>query len=423
MADNDWTALFSGSGGVPASGHALRDGLLRNAPLIIPTAGEVTTTLLTGARALVVAGASFFYDAADTVSAHDGVAVLVSLDGRRYKLGKPQFVPNRVESYTNTPPGSPALGAAYLVGLAPSGAWAAHADDVAVYTVNGWAFINPDNIAGLILYVADEDSSYQFADSGWRKGLGASAVGDGSIRPNHLASSLPRIFSVENQTTSAPPVSPVDGSSYIIGPSPTGSWAGHGGKIAVFQDAGWAIFPPVEGWRVWDKALDAEYVFNGLAWISPILAQIAVPRIGTAFISNAGALGVAGASNSSGAAFQYVYSDGVAPTTSARRIIYDFLDISFAATAAGRKLVFEWDGVDLATFDQSFYTVTIAIFRDSEANAIAWCNPNLFKSRLMALSADGLSHVYRLAVTCIEPLGGVKPHLKNMSFSVMEVSA
>lgn len=420
MADNRWVMAFASGAPSPS---ALRDELLKNAPLVIPTAAEVASTVLANCRALLVGGAHYFYDSTDTTSAHDGVAVLVSSDGRRYKLGAPRFVPYRVESYGDDPPGSPALGEAYLIGPAPSGAWAAHADEVAIYTVNGWAFILPDNMAGLILYVADEDASYQFTDSGWRKGLGASAVGDGSIRPNHLAATIARVFSVENQTTNTPPGSPVEGVCYVVGPSPTGAWSGAAGRVAIYQDGAWAIFAPAEGWRIWDKSLDLEYVFNGTAWFAPLLANQAITRVGTSFVGNAGTSTVVGASNSGSAPWQYAYSDTVAPTTAARRLAFDFLDVNFAASAAGRKLLFEWDGLNLPVLDQTSFTCTVAIFRDTEVNAIAWCNPNVFKNRLIVTAADASSHSYRLAVTVFETIGTVKATLKNMNFSVMEVSA
>jgi len=46
---------------------------------------------------------------------------------------------------TNTPPGSPADGDAYLVGASPTGAWASNANDIAIYTTAnlGWVFFTP----------------------------------------------------------------------------------------------------------------------------------------------------------------------------------------------------------------------------------------------------------------------------------------
>ena len=45
----------------------------------------------------------------------------------------------------------------------------------------------------------------------------------------------------------APPVSPAVGDVYVIGPSPTGSWAGNSGRVAEFTIAGWAMVTPPAG--------------------------------------------------------------------------------------------------------------------------------------------------------------------------------
>lgn len=45
-------------------------------------------------------------------------------------------------SRTNTPPGSPADGATYIIGTTPTGVWAEHANEIAFY-FNGWRYITP----------------------------------------------------------------------------------------------------------------------------------------------------------------------------------------------------------------------------------------------------------------------------------------
>lgn len=411
MAANDWTDVFAG--GAPAPGD-LRDALLRNAELVLPTASAVTTTDLAGCRALKVLGISYYYDASDTTSAHDGVSILVSNDGRRYKIGQPQFVPNRVEGYQNAPPGSPVLGDAWLVGTAPSGAWAANADDVAVYTVNGWVFISAAAMAGRILYVADEDSSYQYGETGWRKGLGASTLGDGTVRPNHLAGSISRFFSVEDQGTNTPPGSPSDGVAYVIGPSPTGAWSGHAAKIAVWQDAAWAIFTPAEGWMVWDKSVNGPYFYDGTTWFNPISSAQAVPRYKSAIATTQFSKTIVGAT-------VYTYSDSTAPTTSSRRIDISELSLVLAATSGSRWLFFEFDGFDYAQLVDTAYDPTVAVFRDSETTAIAWGLLSRIKGRLASLTADASSHTYRFALTTNFGVGATKTVHKNVTLSVMEV--
>jgi hypothetical protein len=55
----------------------------------------------------------------------------------------------------NTPPGSPADGDVYIVGPAPTGAWALKAGKLALYmTGTGWVFITPRS--GMSGYIVDE---------------------------------------------------------------------------------------------------------------------------------------------------------------------------------------------------------------------------------------------------------------------------
>lgn len=56
---------------------------------------------------------------------------------------------------------------------------------------------------------------------------------------------------VINSTTNAPPGSPSQGDAYIIGPSPTGDWATHAGKLTIYLN-GWRIAAPISGVSVYD---------------------------------------------------------------------------------------------------------------------------------------------------------------------------
>lgn len=51
----------------------------------------------------------------------------------------------------NTPPGSPTVGDSYVVGAAPTGAWASRAKTIARYTSGGWRFLPDRNSAGTII--------------------------------------------------------------------------------------------------------------------------------------------------------------------------------------------------------------------------------------------------------------------------------
>jgi hypothetical protein len=60
----------------------------------------------------------------------------------------------------NTPPGSPAEGATYILGASPTGAWSGQANKIAVYDGTSWVFVTRD--ASMIAYVNDEKIRYAF---------------------------------------------------------------------------------------------------------------------------------------------------------------------------------------------------------------------------------------------------------------------
>lgn len=75
------------------------------------------------------------------------------------------------------PPGSPAAGARYIVGAAPTGAWSGHAAHIAAYQDSAWAFYVP--LEGWLAWVADENVLYAFDGASWIPAPGAS----GSVNP------------------------------------------------------------------------------------------------------------------------------------------------------------------------------------------------------------------------------------------------
>ncbi len=68
-----------------------------------------------------------------------------------------------------------------------------------------------------------------------------------------------------------PPATPASGDVYIVGPSPTGAWAGKSGKIA-YHDHIWRFISPNEGLLMWVNDENAHYVFNGTAWAQIVLS-------------------------------------------------------------------------------------------------------------------------------------------------------
>lgn len=66
---------------------------------------------------------------------------------------------------TNTPPGSPAQGATYLLGASPTGAWAGRANDVAYFVGTGWVFFDPSQ--GWEFFNVADAARYRWSGSAW----------------------------------------------------------------------------------------------------------------------------------------------------------------------------------------------------------------------------------------------------------------
>lgn len=79
----------------------------------------------------------------------------------------------------------------------------------------------------------------------------------------------------------APPGSPVFGDAYVIAGAPTGAWAGKARCVTVYTSGGWRFIPDRDddgtpltmgarqhGLRVFNRADDCLYVWDGAAWQS-----------------------------------------------------------------------------------------------------------------------------------------------------------
>jgi hypothetical protein len=69
------------------------------------------------------------------------------------------------------PPSSPAQGARYLVAASPTGAWAGHASQIAVFLDGAWAFLVPRT--GWLAYVVDEGALLAWTGSAWIDAISA----------------------------------------------------------------------------------------------------------------------------------------------------------------------------------------------------------------------------------------------------------
>lgn len=64
---------------------------------------------------------------------------------------------------------------------------------------------------------------------------------------------------VQSVAPAAVPAAPLPGQCWIVGPAPSGVWAGQAGKIAAFTSGGWRFLAAFEGMQAWSIA-DGVYV-------------------------------------------------------------------------------------------------------------------------------------------------------------------
>ncbi|MFN4160071.1 MAG: DUF2793 domain-containing protein [Gemmobacter sp.] len=80
--------------------------------------------------------------------------------------------------------------------------------------------------------------------------------------------------------SNVPPATPEEGDRHIVGPTPTGAWAGRALWIAVFEAGQWFFLEPQEGWRVVVLAEGAEVMFLGGVWQATADRDLRVAALG-----------------------------------------------------------------------------------------------------------------------------------------------
>jgi len=68
-----------------------------------------------------------------------------------------------------------------------------------------------------------------------------------------------------------PPAAPIAGQCWIVGPAPTGGWAGRAGALAGWTAGGWRFVGPREGMGAWDEARRIFLRFSHGAWEEGVL--------------------------------------------------------------------------------------------------------------------------------------------------------
>ena len=319
-------------------------------------------------RAVIWQGKIWFRDDESTVD-HDEITCIVLLDDGHYLTDDIRFKPNVLSRILADPPDPdavdpedrPQYNDQYRIpSSGVSGDWSGHEDEITLYTSRGWKFHEP--AIGEHYYVIDEAGYEHFnVSEEWEDGLGALVYESAEVRPNNL---LIRSWAFENQTTNAPPSTGPAGEQYIIGPTPTGAWAGNPGKIEwrPAKDAAFVITAPFVGEPGFDKSLGIKVRWTGVIWQSEIGAliqrQVSAPALASA----------TGTANNSGSG-TYSYSATTLPTTA---VVFweDAVTLDFTAIGASKALEVSYQSI-LAGIAGSSASVTVALFRDNVSTAMA----------------------------------------------------
>jgi Protein of unknown function (DUF2793) len=78
------------------------------------------------------------------------------------------------EPHRNDPPATPAEGSSYIIGSAPTGAWAGKAGQVATMSQGGWRFLMP--VDGLSVLIRSNRLRANFFGGGWEIGIARAAA-------------------------------------------------------------------------------------------------------------------------------------------------------------------------------------------------------------------------------------------------------
>lgn len=71
---------------------------------------------------------------------------------------------------------------------------------------------------------------------------------------------------VEATGIDTPPMNPVAGRCWIVGPAPTAAWAGRAGLLAGWTPGGWRFVRPMEGFAVWCSSSGKPVVYRSGLW-------------------------------------------------------------------------------------------------------------------------------------------------------------
>lgn len=255
----------------------------------VPTLDGISpvTDYVAGAqRAFIYDKKVWLRDDTDVTSPHDAISVIVTNDSVRFKstavyAGGVYIWP--VIDVQSAPPATAAAGDAYLVDVAPSGAWATHGKAIATCTVGGqvspptqvWVYTPAQQ--GMVAFDKSRNVFMTYDTSNlWIDGL-PGVYGNLTIPPEALEKPN---FTVQSQTSTTP-VSPSSGQYWIVGTGATGAFSGHDGTVARYDGPSpdvFTFFTPAEGWLAWNVATQRNMVYTSGAWRDVIRnVVVAVP--------------------------------------------------------------------------------------------------------------------------------------------------
>lgn len=162
MTDIGWDGVWVD--GSPVNKAALRTYLRDEVAHRRASTSALAADNTKDTKLVVINGLIYSHDT-DTSTASNGSTILVSADGDRYVLlSAPTF--RITDRDLATPPGSPTIGAQYIVAASPTGAWSGTATQIATWHNGAWAFITPR--AGFVAWIIDEAKLAYFDGSAWQ---------------------------------------------------------------------------------------------------------------------------------------------------------------------------------------------------------------------------------------------------------------
>ena len=150
-----------------ATPYIKNDGVNYKIQAGLPSAGVATLQFTDSASSPVVTVPNLTGTMALTTIA-TGTNALVTTDmAAAFRALDGMAMPNVLGYLTNTPPASPSNGDAYIIGAAPTGAWAGQGGKVTRYSTvaAAWEFFQPKN--GWMLQASSARESYRYTGGTW----------------------------------------------------------------------------------------------------------------------------------------------------------------------------------------------------------------------------------------------------------------